>query len=165
MKIIRFVQYKTVIICTGNICRSPMAEGILGHMLPGALKERISVQSAGTHAYDGLDAEPFAVRTLLDRDIDIRSHRSKRVDDTMLANADLILAMEDAHLVHAQRMLPAAADRMHLLGEFDIQQSGEEVPDPYGGTLETYQQCAQTISAYLEGVIDHLHNAIGGNQD
>jgi protein-tyrosine phosphatase len=158
-------MYDILIICTGNICRSPMAEGLLEHILPDTLKGSVAVQSAGTHAYDGLEAEPFAVRALLDRGIDIRSHRSRMIDDMMLADADLILAMEEMHREYVRQLLPPGADHVHLLGEFEPQQDGLEVPDPYGGTLETYQRCAQTINAYLEGVIDHLQKEVHGRTD
>jgi protein-tyrosine-phosphatase len=71
--------------------------------------------------------------------------------------------MEETHLNYARRILPEAADRVHLLGEFDTQQAGKEVPDPYGGSLEIYRQCAQIISTYLEGVVDYLQENADGN--
>ena len=155
-------MYEILIICTGNICRSPMAEGLLGHMLPDTLKGSVAIQSAGTHAYDGLEAEPSAVQALLDRGIDIRSHRSRMIDDIMLADADLILAMEEMHREYVRQSLPSGVDHLHLLGEFKPQQGGQEVPDPYGGSLEVYRRCAQTINTYLEGVIDYLQKEVHG---
>ena len=155
-------MYEILIICTGNICRSPMAEGLLYHMLPDTLKGTVVVRSAGTNAYDGLEAEPFAVRALLDRGIDISSHRSRVIDDIMLADADLILTMEQMHREYVRQLLPSGAGHVHLLSDFEPQQEGQEVPDPYGGSLETYKCCARTIATYLEWVVDHLQKKIQG---
>ena len=131
-------------------------------MLPDTLKGSVVVRSAGTNAYDGLEAEPFAVRALLDRGIDISSHRSRVIDDMMLADADLILAMEQMHREYVRQLLPSGAELVRLLSHFAPQQYGQEVPDPYGGSLETYKRCARTIATHLEWVVDHLQKKVQG---
>ena len=139
-----------------------MAEGLLRHMLPDTLKDSVVIRSAGTSAYDGLDAEPLAIRTLLDRGIDIRTHRSRMIDDLMLADADLILVMEKVHREYVRRLLPSDANSVYLLGGFEMQQHAQEVTDPYGGSLDTYQRCAQTLTTHLERVVDHLQKEVQG---
>ena len=86
--------FRILFVCTGNICRSPMAEGMMKVLLPPASDCRITVCSAGTHAADGLPAEPGAVRAAREYGADIGGHRSRVIDGSLIARADLILVME-----------------------------------------------------------------------
>ena len=149
-------SYHILIICSGNICRSPMAEGILQDILPDALREWVLVDSAGIHAADGLNAEPFAVQACKKQGIDIAVHRARSVNLEMLARSDLILAMEQGHASFVRQLIPSEMDKVHLLGEFNNSQVAEEVPDPYGGSLEEYQKCAGQIRRHLKGVVKYL---------
>lgn len=148
--------YNILIICTGNICRSPMAEGILNDILPDALREWVLVDSAGIYASNGLNAEPFAVQTCKNQGIDITAHRARGVNSEMLDRSDLILAMEQGHASFVRQLIPSEAGKVHLLGEFNNRQVAEAVPDPYGGSLEEYQKCAGQIRRHLDGVVKYL---------
>jgi len=84
-------MFEILMVCTGNICRSPMAAGLLRHMLPTDLENRIQVISAGTHAMHGHQAAPFAVQAMARQGIDISGHRARMIDRTLVRRASLIL--------------------------------------------------------------------------
>ncbi len=148
--------YNILLICSGNICRSPMAEGILKAILPAALRGWVGVDSAGIRACDGLSPEPFAVRACKELGVDIASHRAKSLTPAMLARHDLLLVMERHHASHIRQWVPSGPNKVHLLGGFNSRRVTEEVADPYGGSLEVYQQCAARIRWHLDGVVKYL---------
>lgn len=149
---------KILVVCTGNICRSPMAEALLETALGSP---EISVSSAGTHARDGLPAQPPAVEVMAARGIDISMHRSRPLTAHIADAADLILVMEQAHAEHIQRHLPEAAAKTRLLSDFYDESAGIDVPDPYGGTTADYERCARMIRQYLEGVVRYVKQLHG----
>lgn len=154
-KVIR-APFEVLMVCTGNICRSPMAAGLLRHRLPPALQGRVAVSSAGTHALHGHQAEPLAVQTMADTGIDIRDHRARHITREMVRQADLILTMEQAQLETVQQMLGWNKFHVQLLMNFDPLADGPEIEDPYCGPLSGYQACLQTLEPCIAGVIAHL---------
>ncbi len=143
-------------VCTGNICRSPMAAGLLRHRLPPPLQGRVLVGSAGTHALHGHQAEPLAVQTMARIGIDIRDHRARHITREMVRRADLILTMENAQLHTVHQLLGWRKDNAQLLMNFNPLALGPEVDDPYGGPLSVYQACLETLEPCIEGVVAHL---------
>lgn len=148
--------FEILVVCTGNICRSPMAEGLLHHRLPPALRGRVAVGSAGTNALHGHQAEPYAVQTMARHGIDIRPHRARQLTIDLAKRADLILAMERTHVAAAQKMLLWHKSHAQLLTRFDPAANAIEVRDPYGEPLEAYEACFQTLEPCIDGVIAHL---------
>lgn len=107
-----------VVVCTGNICRSPIAEGTLR----AALQERLggdapSVSSAGTSGWDGSGAMPESVAAAAERGVDIGAHVARRLSAGILAEADLVVGMAAEHRREAARLLPEAAGRTFTLKE------------------------------------------------
>ncbi len=153
-------MYQILIVCTGNICRSPMAEGLLRYHLATDLKERIDVASAGTHAVHGNQAEPYAVEAIANMGIDIRNHRARQLTRTIANSADLILGMEKAHLSLIKRTLGWRQPKPRLLSEFDPQSNHRDIQDPYGRPLEAYEECLQTLRPCIKGLILWLGNTI-----
>lgn len=148
--------YSILIVCTGNICRSPMAEGLMKSMWPKALGRQSLIHSAGTHATQGLPAEPNAVRVLDERGVDIRKHRSRALDSTLTINADLILTMEGHHTDFIKNYVKDEPVNVRLLCGFDATEECGEVPDPYGESLHTYRECANMIQECIGRIITFL---------
>ncbi|MFC1477306.1 low molecular weight protein arginine phosphatase [candidate division KSB1 bacterium] len=128
-------------VCTGNICRSPMAEGILKVK---AEELDIEVASAGTHAYDGLPASGPAVDFAENLGIDISGHSSRRLSGDMLKKADLVLVMAYEHLDFVGDNYPEFMNKVFLLREFGRESDAAEDPevhDPVGGNERNYKEC------------------------
>lgn len=114
---------RVLTVCSGNICRSPMAEGLLRARLGPARR----VASAGLQAVVGRPADPEAVALLRERGIDISSHVARQLTPELLAEFDLVLVMEDAQRVELERLARSARGRVHRIGKF----GGFEVEDPH----------------------------------
>lgn len=124
---------KILVLCVGNICRSPTAEYLLRRQLAG---RDIQVSSAGLGALVGRPIEGHAMELLQEHGIDATSHRARQLDAQMLRDADLVLGMERRHLAAAARLAPEASGKLFLLGkwlEFD------GVPDPYRQPRQAFE--------------------------
>lgn len=115
-------------VCIGNICRSPVAEGLLAQALP-----QCKVWSSGLHAVVGAPAEPTAQALALAAGIDISAHRAQQVQAWMCTQADLILVMEASHLRELTQRFPLARGKIRLLGEFGTESASApyDIADPY----------------------------------
>jgi len=153
-------RFHILVVCTGNICRSPMAERMLQHFMPEHFKEIVTVSSAGTDALHGNQATAFAVQAMKQYGIDISDHRARRLNRSMVAEADLILAMEQYHLKIIRVMKLFAAGKTHLLNRFDNSRKPCDVPDPMGGGLDLYTESAKLIHNCLEGFYVYLEERI-----
>jgi low molecular weight protein-tyrosine phosphatase len=152
---------RVTMVCTGNICRSPMAEAILRHTLRGTdLDGRVLVDSAGTHDYHvGDDADARARQILAEGGYTIE-HRARRFDPAWLGHRDLILAMDAGHL----RELRSLAARHHrsdanlvAFREFDPEGPGD-VPDPYYDTLDAYRLVRTMVQRSMPALMAHLRS-------
>jgi protein-tyrosine-phosphatase len=130
-----------------------MAEGLLRHRLAGrGLRHRVG--SAGTYALDGRPASEHAVTVMAERGIDLRDHQSRSITGEQMAEADLILVMAQEHLRVLRGTWPQYAWKIRLLSE--IAGKRRDVKDPYGGTLEEYRACANTIEGYIDAGLERV---------
>lgn len=106
-----------LVVCTGNICRSPIAEGFLRQLLQDRGIAGVSVESAGVSGLRGYPADPEAVRAASEQEVDISRHRARRVKTNMIETADLVLAMTAEQRNAVIRLVPAAASRTFTLKE------------------------------------------------
>ncbi|HEU4334912.1 MAG TPA: low molecular weight protein arginine phosphatase [Candidatus Eisenbacteria bacterium] len=144
-------MFRVLVICTGNTCRSPMAEVILRSVLPSDWGDQVEVGSAGTGAADGNPATPFAVATAAAHGLDLRAHRSRALTPRLIREADLILAMEPRHVEWAGSLAPDAKDRIRLVTEQSAEGGAPSsgVSDPIGGTAEEYDDTFHRIRSHL----------------
>lgn len=142
-----------LLVCTGNTCRSPMAEGILKSILRSEDGE-IEVLSAGVVGLDGSPASARAVEAARNWDIDISSHRARQLNTKMIQSADLILAMAPEHAEYILRRVPEARSKVYLIKSFpgDYLPAGQAVDDPIGGDLDQYNQTFLELDEILRRI-------------
>src|SRR5262249_45286096 len=101
-----------LVVCIGNICRSPMAEGLLRQALPN-----VRITSAGLGAMAGRPADPISTELMAEAGLDISRHRAQQLTGVQASQADLILVMESEHKLEVQRRYPVASGKVFRLGE------------------------------------------------
>jgi protein-tyrosine-phosphatase len=145
-------------VCSGNTCRSPLAEAIAREMISGSGRTDISVSSAGTQAWDGSPASDGSLLVGMERGLDLSTHRSRRITSEILAATDLVLVMAPSHLAHVKELDPSA--NVYLLGGFVSGDSpGSTVQDPFGGDLAAYRETADDLERELQGLLEKLSPA------
>jgi protein-tyrosine phosphatase len=146
-------------VCTGNICRSPTAEGVLRKLAADAgLAHRIRVDSAGTHGYHvGEAPDARAQAHARRRGYDLSDLRARRFSREDFHTFDLILAMDREHHAILARLAPSSAgQKLRLMLEFARRPVGDEVPDPYYGGPDGFELVLDLIEDAAEGLLDHL---------
>lgn len=154
---------KVLLICLGNICRSPMAEGVVRKVLDDAGLTHVETDSAGTSGWHIGDApDPRAVKAALMRDIDISHQRCRQVSEADFADFDLLIAMDGNNYAKLKALQPEGArGRVHLLLEFAGDLPVREVPDPYYGGEQGFDHALDLIEQGAKGLADYIARASG----
>jgi protein-tyrosine-phosphatase len=152
---------KTILFaCTANICRSPMAAAIMRRRVAElGLEDQIEVRSAGVWAEEGYGASANAVTTLAARGMDLSDHRSRLLTPALLAEADLVLVMEEAHRRSLFYLAPQHLGKVYLLTETSGKH--KDVADPYGGPLEGYARTADELERLIEAGMPMILRKLG----
>lgn len=153
------VVKRVLFVCTGNICRSPTAEGVFRRAVAAAgLAHVIETDSAGTHGYHvGEAPDPRTVAAARARGIDLSDLRARKVSGADFARFDLILAMDAGHRRHLAAMRPTGARAaVALLLDYHPSARGGDVPDPYYGDAAGFTQVLDLVEAAVPGLLAHL---------
>jgi len=146
-------------ICTGNVCRSPMAEYLLRRRLGARADWQVS--SVGLCTGNGMAASLPAIEVLREQGIDLTPHRSRVVTKNIIDAATLIVVMTTAHVAELKRRFPEAQDRIYLLKSFDPGCGGGDISDPLGGTKALYRTIRDEIESALLDLILYLKSYVG----
>ena len=136
---------RVLFVCTGNTCRSPMAEGIFNRLSEGAFSRGLCV--------GGERVSENAVKAMQKLGIDISAHVSRQLCGEDIAESGLVLTMTHAHKAAILFAYPEASDKVFSLGEYA---GGKDVCDPYGGDEAVYEECARELYVYIERIIGKL---------
>jgi len=149
----QFVKPVIALVCTGNTCRSPMAETLMREQLRKrtGCEDAVRVLSAGVAASAGSGASPHAVAVMGKRGLDLTGHSSRPLDESVMNVADLVLTMTRGHRAAILAAWPEMHDRI-----FTLRRDGGDISDPVGMDLEVYQTCADQIEEELGKWLDSL---------
>jgi protein-tyrosine-phosphatase len=151
---------KIVFVCSGNTCRSPLAEAIARQVLPGRVSFELSIASAGTSAQEGNPASRNSVEIAERHGLDLSKHQSRMLSRELLHDADLIVTMGVRHREAVEEIDPDSAESTFLLTNFSAVYNGD-VPDPIGSDLAIYERTYLVIRECIEAMAQKLHHFDG----
>lgn len=151
-----------LIVCTANVCRSPVAEALLRNRLTKMGLDEWEVGSAGTWAYPGQRAAEFSIQLMGEQGLDIEQHASRMVADSLLSTTDLVLCMEIGHAEALRAEFPKERHKIYLLTEMSDRHYS--VKDPYGGPLEAYQGMVAEVATLIDEGMPRIIDLASANE-
>ena len=159
-------KFVIMFVCTGNTCRSPMAEGALKHLLNKKSVEDFEIISSGTMQGAGFPATLYAIEAAKTWDVDISGHLSQPLTPNLIEKSDLIIAMTPGHTKEILKMRRDAAGKIYLFKNFpDNSPDGEGIADPIGMSLEEYNKTFLELGESLGQHLDEIIKRIKGKQN
>ncbi|MCX5558993.1 low molecular weight protein-tyrosine-phosphatase [Streptomyces sp. NBC_00038] len=160
------MTFSVCFVCTGNICRSPMAESVFRARISEAgLDGLVEVDSAGTggwHEGDGADPRTVAVLEANGYDGD---HSARQFQASWFARLDLVIALDSGHLRALRQLAPTPqdAEKVHLLRSYDPATGSDlDVPDPYYGRMDDFEECLEMVEAASRGLLATVQEQVEG---
>ena len=144
-----------LLVCTGNTCRSSMAEGIFKQILKDNDDDDVHVTSAGISVYVSTSASDEALCVMDEMGIDISDHKSTQITEESVSQADLVLVMTTGHKNILIDLFPEYIDRIHTLHEYAYG-AEDDIADPFGMDHDAYRRCALEIKGAVEAVYDRI---------
>ncbi len=141
-------------VCSGNTCRSPMAEAMA--RADACLPEGWRVASAGLHCAAGAPASREAISVARENGWDLHGHRSRPMTDALAASASLIVGMTADHVHELRARFPHGAHKVRLFRDYSPWAAGRDIPDPFGGTADDYRACLSVLRESLPGLFAAL---------
>lgn len=141
-------------VCTGNTCRSPLAEGLARRIAQRRGLTDVTISSAGINAWENSPASDGSVLVGMERQVDLTSHRARVLTPEIVSEADLIFVMTPSHSEQVKQM--GGRGKVHVLDEYGSGAAGDGISDPYGGDLSAYRETADALELHLEKVFDRL---------
>lgn len=142
---------RVLVVCIGNICRSPMAEGLFEKALPD-----LQICSAGTMAMVGYGADPIAVQIMAERGMDISAHRARTLTEAIAREADLILVMDTLQQQQVSAQYPFVRGKLFRLGEMTKQ----DIPDPYQQSPEAFHNAFSLIESGVNEWVRRINSIV-----
>jgi protein-tyrosine-phosphatase len=152
----RVKKRRILFVCSGNSCRSPMAEAITAARMPLPWRRVIATTSAGTAARDGMPAAPHAAGVLAEIGIDLSRHVTRSLAREMVEEADLVIAMTGEHREEILRIAPGSQGKVIVFGELDSRRANPDISDPIGGDAASYRETRDDIQGLVLRLIDYL---------
>jgi protein-tyrosine-phosphatase len=146
---------RVLFVCTGTICRSPLAEALLAREFTGRGASGFEITSAGTGAWDGAPASEGAYLVALEHGLDLSAHRARLLTRDTVKRADLVLTMARHHRTRVMDL--GGEGKVQVLGEF-VGRSGPEaeVPDPFGSDIDIYRETYAQLEQMVRSAADRL---------
>lgn len=146
-------------VCTGNTCRSPMAEAITRSALAARALDQVTVSSAGTGAWDGAPVSEGAYLVGLEHNLDLSGHSARLLTREIVRDADLILTMSGHHLARVAEL--GGEHKVHLLGTYAGREAERaEISDPFGSDLAAYRTTYSELEELIGAVVSRLPGTV-----